>query len=172
MANGPNTLIAGIGHRYWRDRSAGPEWCDRLAKLDWPPHVTVEDYSYGAWAMTQRLQDERYARGIFIAAEARERAPASLHVYRYAFDGAKYDALRVHDHLFEAVAGVVSIELLLVIAGHFGALPAETWVIEVEPADTGWGEGLSREVEALYPEVVATVRRLVGGTFPERMEAA
>jgi hypothetical protein len=30
----PKTLIAGVGHRFWRDRSAGPEFCDRLGRLE------------------------------------------------------------------------------------------------------------------------------------------
>jgi hypothetical protein len=47
----PKTLIAGVGHRFWRDRSAGALWVDELARLEWPVHVTVDDYSFGAIAM-------------------------------------------------------------------------------------------------------------------------
>lgn len=168
----PKTLIAGVGHRFWSDYSAGPEWSDRLARLDWPDHVTVADYSYGAWAMTQRLQDERYRRCIFVAAEPRGREPAGLHVYRYRHDRAAFDPLRVHDHMFEAVAGVISIDLLLVVAGHFEALPDETWVVEIEPAQVEWGDGggLSSPVQRRYPEVAAIVAGLVAGEPPPGVE--
>lgn len=162
------TLIAGVGHRFWSDYSTGPEWADRLADLDWPADVTVTDYSYGAWAMTQQLQDDRFERCIFLAAEPRGRAPAGVHLYRYRHDAARYDPLRVHDHMFEAVAGVISIDLLLVVAGHFGALPEETWVVEIEPANIDWGDGngVSRAVESRYAEVETLVRALAAGRPP------
>lgn len=172
MANNPKTLIAGVGHRFWCDYSAGPEWADKLAELEWPAHITVDDYSYGAWAMTQNLQDEKYERCIFISAEPREREAASLHVYPFNFDEADYDPLRVHDHMFEAVAGVISVDLLVIVAGHFKALPKETWVIEVEPVNTEWadGQGISAAVEARYPEVETIVKNLVKGIAPEVIE--
>lgn len=168
----PKTLIAGVGHRFWSDYSAGPEWSDKLAKLEWPSNITVEDYSYGAWAMTQQLQDDKFDRCIFISAEPREREPASLHVYPFRFNEADYDPLRVHDHMFEAVAGVISVDLLLIVAGHFKALPEDTWVIEIEPANTEWadGQGISASVESLYPEVEETVKQLVEGQIPKKTE--
>jgi hypothetical protein len=141
--------------------------------LPWPDHVTVADYSYGAWAMTQQLQDEGFERCIFLSAEPREREPASLHLYRYRHDTDHFDPLRVHDHMFEAVAGVISIDLLLVVAGHFDALPQETWVIEIEPANIEWGDGggVSPEVQGRYQEVEAIVVSLVGGEQPHDVEA-
>ena len=165
----PKTLIAGVGHRFWSDYSAGPEWSDKLAKLEWPSNITVEDYSYGAWAMTQQLQDDKFERCIFISAEPRERKAASLHVYPFKFNEDDYDPLRVHDHMFEAVAGVISVDLLLIVAGHFKALPEDTWVIEIEPANTDWadGQGLSEAVKALYPDVETIVKQLVQGQVPK-----
>lgn len=162
------TLVAGVGHRFWRDYSAGPEWCDRLAELTWPPHVVVEDYSFGALAMAQRLEDEPYDQAVFICCEERDREPASVHQYRYTYDPDALSLARVQDHLFEAVAGVVAIDLLLVAAGHFQVLPDETWVIEVEPANTAWGEGISPDVEACFPDVLARVRNLVGVPTDDR----
>lgn len=166
-------LVAGVGHRFWSDYSTGPEWSDRLAERDWPDGVTVADYSYGAWAMTQQLQDERFDRCIFISAEPRGREAAGVHLYRYRHDRARFDPLRVHDHMFEAVAGVISVDLLLVVAGHFEALPPQTWVIEIEPANTDWGDGggISATVQARYPEVEQLVLRLVAGEQPEGAEA-
>jgi Ni,Fe-hydrogenase maturation factor len=161
------TLIAGVGHRFWRDYSVGPEWCDRLARLSWPEGVVVEDYSFGALAMAQRLEDEPYRRAIFICGEERGREPASLHLRRYRHQPERLSTQRVQDHLFEAVAGVIAIDLLLVTAGHFGVLPPETWVIEYEPADNGWGHGLSAAAEQRYPKVLGWVRDLASGVIPE-----
>lgn len=155
------TLIAGVGHRFWGDRSAGAVWVDRMAALPWPDHVVVDDYSFGAIAMAQKLQTEDFGRAIFVTAEERERPPATLHLRRHAGAGATPD--HVQACIAEAGGGVVAIDLLLVIAEHFGALPPETWVLEVEPGDTGWGERLSAGVEALYPEALALLRRLADG---------
>ena len=48
---------------------------DQLAKLEWPPHVTVDDYSFGAIAMMFRLQDELFSRALFVTSEVRGREP-------------------------------------------------------------------------------------------------
>lgn len=154
-------LIAGVGHRFWRDLSAGVVWSDRLKALPWPAGVSIEDYGFGALAMAQRLEEERYEKAIFLTAEIRGQPPGSLRVYRYAYNPGSLPPLKVHDHFFEAVAGAIAIDLLLVVAGHLKALPPETWVVEVEPKDTGWGEGLSPEIEACFPEALAEVRRLI-----------
>jgi hypothetical protein len=41
----------------------------------------------------------------------------------------------VQRSLEESVQGVVDIDHTLAVARHFGALPSETVIIEVEPAD-------------------------------------
>lgn len=156
-----STLIAAVGHRFWRDRSAGPVWLDRAAALDWPDGVALEDYSFGALAMTQQLEASTYRRALFVSAEIRERAPGSLHLTRHR--PAPVSPEHVQACIAEAGSGVVAIDLLLVVAGHFGALPGETWVLEIEPADTGWGDGLSAAVEARYGEAMDLLRAFAEG---------
>ncbi len=153
-------LVAGVGHRMWRDRSAGMDWMEQLRADVWPAHVVIDDFGFGAIAMMQRLEDERYERAIFLASETRNRAPGTLHVARFLPQSPSHEL--VHAHMHEAGGGVITIDTLLVIIEHFGVLPRETWIIEAEPADTGWGEGLSPEIAALYPEVRARVHTLVG----------
>lgn len=155
------SLIAGVGHRFWGDFSAGPVWVDRLAKLDWPESVTVEDYSFGAVAMTQQLQDERFDRAAFVTAESRQREPGSLHLTRHTSSGESPE--RVQAYVNEAGGGVVAIDALLVIAEHFEALPPETWILELEPFDDNWGDGLSPEADAHYPRVVELLRAFARG---------
>lgn len=155
------SLIAGVGHRYWRDRSAGPVWIDRAAALDWPDHVVLDDYSFGAVAMVQQLQEAGFERALFVSAETRDRPPATLHLARY--EPRREPPERIQAYIGEAGGGVVAIDLLLGIAEHFDALPPETWVLEVEPLDAGWGDGLSLEVEALYPRVVDVLRSFARG---------
>jgi len=155
------TLIAGVGHRFWGDRSTGPVWVDRMAALDWPEQVVLDDYSFGAIAMTQQLQAQPHARAVFVTAEQRDRPAATLYLDRHLSRDATPE--HVQACVAEAGGGVVAIDLLLVIAEHFKALPAETWVLEIEPADADWGDGLSPRVEALYPQALDMVRALVAG---------
>ena len=154
-------LVAGVGHRFWRDFSAGVLFADRLQSLSWPAGVTVEDYGFHALAMMQNLQDSTFKCAVFLASEQRERRPGTVAVYRHTETEPAADLVQAH--IGEAGAGVVSLDHLLIIASHFQALPRETWVVEMEPVDTGWGDGMSEEMESLFPEVRHVVNDLVHG---------
>ncbi len=153
-------LVAGVGHRLWRDLSAGITWMNRLRELSWPAHVVIEDFGFGAIAMMQQLEDTPFDRAIFLGAETRARPPGTLHVSRYFPHNPAPELVQAH--MAEAGGGVVTIDSLLVIIEHFGVLPRETWVVEVEPEDRGWGEGESATVAALFSSVVEHVRTIVG----------
>ena len=165
------TLIAGVGHRFWRDRSAGPEFCDRLAKLPWPEGVRLEDYSFGAIPMTYQLQDDQYQRALFIASESRGFEPGTLRLYRA--DPELPQSVEVfQEYMNEAGSGVIAIELLLVIAKQFAALPPETWVLELEPVEENGPDGLTPQMEALYPKVQEVAQMFVAGQIPEDLVTA
>jgi hypothetical protein len=53
------------------------------------------------------------------------------------------DVEQVQAAVGDAVTGYVGIDLIVEVAGAFGALPRRTVAIEVEPGWTGPGEGLS-----------------------------
>lgn len=162
----PKTLIAGVGHRFWRDRSAGPEFCDRLAKLSWPQHVQVQDYSFGAIPMTYQLQDDQYQRALFITAEARGREPGTLYLYRANPELPKTVEV-FQEYMNEAGSGVIAIDLLLVIAKQFEALPPETFVLELEPLEENGQGGLTPQIEGLYAEVQRIAQMVAAGEIPE-----
>ncbi len=158
------TLIAGVGHRFWGDRSAGPLWVDRMTELDWPAHVVLDDLSFGALAMTQQLQAEPFDRIALVTAEERGRPPASLHWHRH--DAPPASPEHVQACVGEAGGGVVAIDLLLVIAGYYQALPTEAWILEVEPADGSWGDRLSPSVDGLYPFALEMLQSFAIGQPP------
>ncbi len=157
-------LIAGVGHRFWQDLSAGPVWTDQLAELNWPDSVDVRDFSFGAVAMMQNLQDVAYQKIIFLSAEIRDRTPGSLDVYRY--QGGDETPERVQEYVGEAGGGVVAIDPLLSIAGYFGVLPYHTWVIELEPNDKPWDDVDDGFLNGIFPQVVEHVRSLLAGQYP------
>src|SRR5215470_15548700 len=154
------TLIGGVGYSYLRDGSLGPLAVVTLAAEPWPDGVLVEDLSYGPIAVMQRLQDADppFDRLVLVAAVRRGRAPGRVTVYRW--DRRLPDAEEIQARVAEAVTGVISLDNLLVVVGFFKALPPDVLVLEVEPEDEGWGEGLSPAVEAAWERAMDTVREL------------
>lgn len=155
----PRVLIGGVGYRWQRDASFGLVAGDALARLAWPPGVEVADLGYGAIFVAQDVADARppYGRLILLAGTARGRPPGRL--YRSRWDGPPADAEEIQARIREAGAGVIDLDHLLVIARHFGALPPEVILIEVEPVDAAGGEDLSPAVAALLPDALALARR-------------
>src|SRR5262249_59270367 len=158
--NGMRTLIGGVGYSCLRDGSAGPLIVTDLARETWPDGVVVEDLSYGPIAVMQRLQeaDPPFDRVVLGAAVRRGRAPGRVTVYRW--DRRLPDAEEIQARVAEAVTGVISLDNLLVVTGFFNALPPDVSVLEIEPEDEGWGEGLSAAVEAARQRVMETARAL------------
>ena len=137
------TLIAGVGYANLRDCSVGPVLTERLAARTWPREVEVEDYSFGAIDAIHKLRAKAYDRVVFFGAMDRGDAPGTIR--RYRFQGG-HDAATVQEHVAEAAQAVISLDTTLIVAGHFGGLPEETLVFEVEPEDTGYGDGFTEAV--------------------------
>jgi len=159
--NPTRTLVGGVGYSYLRDGSLGPLILDELVRQPWPDRVVLENLSYGPIAVMQRLQDADppFDRLVLVAAVRRGRAPGTVTVYRW--DGRLPGAGEIQARVGEAVTGVISLDNLLVVVGFFNALPPDVAVLEVEPEDEGWGEGLSPAVEAARRDVIESVRALV-----------
>ncbi len=152
-------LIAGVGYPFLRDMSVGPCVVPLLREQEWPPGVEVDDWSFNPIAIVQRLEEQpgHLERIILIAAAERGREPGQVHCYRW--DGILPHPDRIQECVGEAVMGIISLDNLLVIAQHFGVLPADVIVVEVEPEDTGWGEGFTPRVTTAVGEIIETVRR-------------
>lgn len=153
------TLIGGVGYRWQRDASFGLVACDELARETWPHGVEVADLGYGAIYAAQDLADAQppYTRLILLAGIMRKRSPGEVSTYRY--QQALPDSDEVYARIREAGAGVIDLDHLLIIAHHFGALPPDVLVIEVEPFDTSPGAELSDGAAALLPGIIDFVRR-------------
>ncbi len=153
------TLIAGVGYPFLRDGSLGPSLAARLQTEFWPPDVTVDDYSFGPIAVVHRWQamgDEPFEKVVLFGAVERGRTPGT--VTRYAWQPSGLDSFGVQERVAEAVTGVISLDNLLIVTHALQALPQRAIVVEVEPADLGWGEGFSSIVAAALPTVVAYLR--------------
>lgn len=154
-------LIGGVGYRWMRDISFGVVAVDALAALEWPTEVEVVDLGFGALAVAADLARAAppYTALILIAGMPRGRPPGRI--YRYRWEGGTAEGAEVQARIGEAIGGVIDLDHLLVIAGHFGVLPPDVTVVEVEPHDAGAGEGLSEAAAALLPQVIDLVRQEV-----------
>lgn len=153
---GARRLIGGVGYANLRDGSAGPLLVERLAGarlLD----TDVEDLSYSAIDVLFLLQRRRYEELVLVGSVARGDAPGTVRVRRW--DGRPESADALQGRVAEAVQGVISLENLLRIAAHFGALPPDVTVVEIEPADETWGPETSAPVTA----AIARVEGLIAG---------
>jgi hydrogenase maturation protease len=159
LKQGLRVLIGGVGYRWQRDASFGLVASDELSRLDWPPGIEVADLGYGAIYVAQDLADARppYDRIILLTGIARGRTPGQI--YRIRWEGSTPDPEDLVARIREAGAGVIDPDHLLVIAQHFGALPDDVVVIELEPVDVTGGEDLSPEAAGHLQEVIELVRR-------------
>jgi len=148
-------LVGGVGYRFLRDGSLGPWLTDRLAETA-GNGIEVEDLSYHPVGLSQNLQERRpYDRLVLVAAVRRGRPPGTVEAYRW--DGELPERDAIQERVAEAVTGVISLDNLLIVCGALGGFPDDVRVVEVEPADEGWGEGFSPEIEARLAEVEEAV---------------
>jgi hydrogenase maturation protease len=148
-------LVGGVGYRFLRDGAVGPYMADRLA-ADAADGVEVEDLGYGPVLFLQNLQARpAYDRIVFIATVARGREPGTVTVY--SWDHALPSVNEIQERVSEGVTGVISLDNLLIVTEAFKALPEDVRVVEIEPADEGWGDGFSPVVEAKLKEIEEAV---------------
>lgn len=155
MSGRRSVLVGGIGYRNLRDGSIGPYVTDVLADRA-GDGIEVEDVSYHPVGLSQNLQERpAYDRVVLVSAVRRGRAPATIESYRWA--GSLPPREEIQARVAEAVTGVISLDNTLVVCGALGGLPADVRVVEVEPADDGWGEAFSPLVQARLAEIVEAV---------------
>jgi len=154
-------LIGGVGYRWFGDASFGLVATDELAQQDWPDGVDVEDLGYGALHVALDLADAEppYQRVILLGVTQRGREPDRL--YRFRCDGTTPEGEEVQARMYEASAGVIDLDHLIVIGRHFGALPDDVLAIELEPHPGTTGDQLSPAAQALLADALELVRREV-----------
>jgi hydrogenase maturation protease len=155
-------LIAGVGYQFLGDLSFGPKLVERLQGMTWPEEVRVEDFGYGPLAILDWFEEspgKTFERAILAGAVERGREPGTLATYSWLPDTPDPDL--VQGCVLEAGAGVISLENLLIVAQHFGALPADTSVVELEPVEKEWNTELSALGEERLEQAVEWIKREV-----------
>ena len=156
-----NILVSGIGYSNISDMSFGRVLLGDLAEMSWPEHVRVEDLNFGPIMILQWFEESpvKYEKLVLVNAAKRGRSPGTLEVYRWP--GQLPSEAEIQARVEEAVTGVIDMENMLIICKHFGELPAEVVIIEVEPEKENWGLEFSPIVAARVNEALALVRREV-----------
>ncbi len=168
-------LVAGVGYQHLSDLSFGSVIVERMQAMEWPEEVQIEDFGWGPISILHWFEESpgrKFGRAIFAGAVERGREPGQLYTYAWLAD--KPDPEVVQERISEALTGVISLENLLIIAQHFGALPPDTTVIELEPVEQEWGSDLSETGRERMEEAIAWIRKEVhapsGGTGNGRKE--
>jgi hypothetical protein len=121
--------------------------------------VVLEEFSYGAVAVAQRLEELKPDKLVLIAAKRRGRVPGS--VERRALTPAAQSIEQAQGAIADAVTGYIDIDLVVDVAQALGALPKRTVAIEVEPESTEPSEQLSERARDGLTVALEIVRREV-----------
>lgn len=122
----------------------------------------VEDLSCSAPLVLHRLQELRPAKVVLLGAVARDLDPPAT-LRRYRVDLTPPEPAAVHRSVEESVMGMVDLDHTLAMARHWGGLPVDTVVIEVEPAEASFGLGFSEELAACLDPILDMVREELAG---------
>ncbi|MGI8482354.1 MAG: hydrogenase maturation protease [Chthoniobacterales bacterium] len=154
------TIIAGVGYINLSDSSIGPMAIEALKKESWPNDIKVDDLSYGPISVVHNFVEAnpRYDRMILITAADFGAQPPAMRWHRWP--AILPDPQEIQARVVEAATGVIDWQNLLVILQQFEVLPAEVYVIAVQPVETEFGIHLSEGVAALLPEILRVAREL------------
>jgi|SRR5919108_1446911 hydrogenase maturation protease len=149
-------LVGGVAHLYQGDLDLPRRAIDRLAAAELGPDVVVEELSYGAVAVAQRLQELRPDALVLVGAKRRGRPPGT--VERRHSPPPPRTVEEAQLSVADAVTGYLDPDLVLDVALALGALPPRTVVIDVEPATTDPSTELSPPALDALERVLALVR--------------
>lgn len=150
-------LVGSFGKPGMRDLDFGRQVIDCLQQLEWPEEVVVEDLSCSAPLVLHRLQELRPAKVILVGAVARDLDPPAT-LRRYKVNLAPATPAAILHSVEESVMGMVDLDHTLTMARHWGGLPADTVVIEVEPAEASFGVGFSEVLANCIDPILDMVR--------------
>jgi len=128
----------------------GPLLARRLRACTWPGAIAVdvEAMNWGALHIVQGLEGRRgaHSRAVLVACTDHGGAPGEIRLGRWTHE--EMATLPLQQRIFEAVTGIVSLDNLLVIGEHFKVWPAEVLTVEVQAAESLFGEMASILAEA------------------------
>ena len=148
--------MGGVAQLYQGDLDAGRVAVERLSAEDLGPSVLVEELSYGAVAVMQRLEELRPEALVLVGAAQRGRPGGA--VERRRIHGPGRTSEEVQTAVWGAVTGYVSMDLLIDVASGFAALPRRTVAVEIEPVSCEPRAELTPKAQAALERALELVR--------------
>jgi hydrogenase maturation protease len=155
-------LVGGFGRPGMRDLDFGRQIVECLQQLNWPDEVVVEDLSCSAPLVLHRLQELRPAKVVLVGAVPRDFDPPAT-IRRYKVDLTPPAPDELCRSVEESAMGLVDLDHTLAMARHWGGLPADTVIIEVEPAEATFGLGFSEVLAGCLDPILDMVRDELAG---------
>lgn len=153
-------LVSGIGYSNLSDLSFGRVLLADLEQMHWSENVHVEDLNFGPIMIYQWFEESplKFDRAVFLSAAKRGREPGTLEIYRWI--DPQSSAAEIQLRIEEAVTGVLDLDNMLIICKHFGVLPDEVTIVEIEPQKEDWGLEFSPVVAAKINEALEIVKTI------------
>jgi hydrogenase maturation protease len=149
-------VVGGVAHLYQGDLDLGRHAVERLLDEDLGADVVVEDFSYGAVAVAQRLEELRPQTLVLVGAKRRGRPPGT--VERWEVVSLPRTAAETQASVADAITGYIDPDLVLDVVQGLGALPTRTVMVDVEPAATDPATELSAEATVALEKALELVR--------------
>ena len=145
-------LICGLGNVLKRDDGLGPRVISELEKRTLPKGVCLADFGISGFKCALEIGD--YKKVIFIDAVQMEKKPGQ--VYRlYLSQQDLLQSPSLSD--FSVSLHESNLERIMATASLLDRCPNEIVIIGCEPADTGFGVGLSQETEQSLDQIIELV---------------
>lgn len=154
-------LVGGVGPREQGDASFGVVAVDVLSEHRWPCGTEILDLGDRVVDASEALLAAAppFRKAVLLGGVSRERRPGRC--YPRAWQSSHTDSDDVGARIRQVGQRGSHLDDFLVVAEHFGALPSDVAILEVEPVRHPSDPGLSPEAEALLPEVIRWVQREV-----------
>jgi hydrogenase maturation protease len=134
-------VVIGIGNRFRRDDAFGPQVLDRVA-----PHLPQDASAQESDGEPGRLIDVWAGAELAVVIEAVRRGSAAGTISDIVVDGGVEDWPR--QDTTEYGSHSLGIAHAIALGRAVGRLPRRLRIVGVEPADLGYGDGLSDPVQA------------------------
>ena len=150
------TVVGFVYHLYQGDLDVARVALERLREEPFGDDVALEDLSYGAVAVAQRLEELAPETLVLVAAAERGREAGTVERRELAAPTAA--PAEVQRAVADAVTGYIHPDLVVEVAAGLGALPARAVAIELEPASVEPSETLTPAAAAALPRLLELVR--------------
>ncbi len=153
-------LVGGIGLPWLRDVDVAKVFVERVEGLEWPQDVLVEDLSFPAHRVLDRLVEVGPSQVVLVVSRRSGIDPPGT-VRRSVLDLTPPPDDEVHQRLVESVTiGVVDVEHTLAVVRYWKGFPVGTVVIEVESGDALTLD-IGGDVEDVVEKVLVAVQEEV-----------